>query len=569
MFFTLLASTAVAEVEIVLTGLSKELQLRVADGIAPPPVLTAPGPVNPQWLERYQKQLPTKITELLEPFGYFHAGVTITQESLGDKIILQVEVNPGPAIVLVERRIDLLAASAEQPELPLDLFPLKTGDRLREDLYETGKADLLTQVQDQGFLDARYSRHVLQIDRELNQARIFLQIDGGERSRFGAVTFSGGEDYPERFLRRYLAFKQGDPFSYRLLGRTQKYLRNSDRFSRVVVTPQLSERQGVELPIGIELEPKKRYSLRPGVGFGTDTGARAALRYSDTNSWKLGHKFNLDMLVAQNQQSYTGSYAFPGYRNLNTGLTLRGGYRAEQLDNYQNNYIFTEAEQTVGFGDGRIGAIFARAQYEKSDIAADSVYTGFFMPGLRYTDLQRPEMTGKWYGYHLQGEFRVSDKNFLSDISLTQILGSGDLLISLPYRLSITLRGQVATTLLDNPFEDIPASLRFFAGGDRSVRGYAYQSLGPEDETGAVIGGKHLLAGSIELGRKLGQHWGVALFMDTGNAFDSWEDYVLRSGAGVGVRYATPVGPIQVDLASPIAGEKFSVRLHVGIGFGW
>ena len=565
----LLGSPLFAEVEIALHGLSKELQLRVADGVVPPPALIVPGPINRMWLEHYQKQLPKKIRDILEPFGYFHVTVTSAQKMQGDKVLLRVQVDPGPAIQLVERRIELLPSSGEQPTLLLESFPLKNGDQLREDLYETGKAELLADVQDQGFLDARYTRHELQIDRELNQARIFLQIESGNRSRFGEVTFTGAENYPERFLRRYLAFKQGDTFSYRLLGRTQKYLRDSDRFRRVAVAPKPDEREGVQLPIEIELEPQKRYSLRPGLGYGTDTGARIALRYRDLNSWQLGHEFKLDMLHAQHLQNYTGSYAFPGYRNLNTGLNLHGGYRAEQLDSYENNYIFTEVEQTYGFGRGRIGAIFVRAQYEKSDIAADSVYTGFLMPGLRYTEVQLPETTGKGYGFHLQAEARVSDQRLISDISLIQFLGSGDLLIPLPYRMSVTLRGQAATTLIDNPFDEIPASLRFFAGGDRSVRGYAYQSLGPEDETGSVIGGQHLLTGSIELVKQLGQSWGVALFIDTGNAFDSWKDYLLKSGAGVGVRYATPVGPIQVDLASPIAGEKFSVRLHIGIGFGW
>ena len=339
---SLLASPLCAEVEIAITGLPSELQLRFADVAVLPPALTIPGPINSMWIERYQKQLPKKIRDTLEPVGYFHAEVSISQELKGDKTLLQIHVDPGPAVIVVERLLELLPLSADQPELPFEIYPLKIGDRLREDLYESGKAELLANLQDQGFLDARYTRHELQIDRELNQARIFLQINSGERSRFGAVTFAGGEDYPERFLRRYLAFKQGDPFSYRLLGRTQKYLRDSDRFRRVAVVPQAEKRQGVVLPIGIELEPRKRYSLRPGIGFGTDTGARVALRYRDANSWKLGHEFNIDMLAAEHLQNYTGSYTFPGYRNLNTGLNLHGGYRAEQIDTYENNYIFTE-----------------------------------------------------------------------------------------------------------------------------------------------------------------------------------------------------------------------------------
>ncbi len=566
---SLLGSPVSAEVEITLTGLQKELQSRVLMIIEPSPALKRSGPVNPMWLERYQQKLPQKVSELLEPFGYFHAATNITQEVHGDKVLLLVHVESGPAVMLIERRIELLPASPDRQEFALEIFPLKTGDILREDLYEVGKGELIARIQGQGFLDAHYSRHELQIDRELNQARILLQIDSGQRSRFGAVTFAGAEAFPERFLRRYLAFKQGEPFSYRLLGRTQKHLRDSDRFRKVLVSPQVDARQGVEVPVGIELEMRKRYSLRPGVGYGTDTGPRLGLRYSDLNVWELGHKFNLDLLLAERLQNYTASYSFPGYRNLNTGLNLHGGYRAEQLDNYENNYIFTEVEQTYGFGGGRIGALFVRVQYEKSDISADTVYTGFLMPGLRYTEVQLPETTGKGYGFHHQVELRGSDQLLLSNISLVQLVGSSDLLLPLPWRMLLTLRGHAATTFIDNPFDEIPASLRFFAGGDRSVRGYAYQSLGPQDDTGQVIGGKHLLTGGIEMGRSLSKIWGLAMFVDSGNAFDSWDDYSLKSGAGVGLRYVTPVGPIQVDLASPLGQGKFLPRLHVGIGFGW
>jgi len=558
-----------AEVETQLSGLNPELQSLLAEAITPPPALKEPGPVNPVWLERYQRQLLARIQNFLEPFGYFHPEIISEREVQGDQVRLLVHVEPGAPVRLVERQIELLPTAHERPQLPLAGFPLKTGDILREDFYETGKAELIARVQDQGFLEARYTRHEVQIDREQNLARIFLEIDAGERSRFGLATFSGAEAFPDRFLRRYLAFKPGEPFSYRLLGKTQKQLRDSDRFRKVLVVPRLDDRQGVNVPISVELDLQKRRALRPGIGFGTDTGARLGLRYSDTNTWGMGHNFNLDLLVAQRLQTYTASYAFPGYRNLNTGLNLHGGYRAEQLDTYKNNYIFTEVEQTYGFGGGRIGALFVRAQYEHSDISADSVYTGFLMPGFRYTEVQLPEATGKGYGFHFQTEVRVSDQRFLSDISLLQLLGSGDLLVPLPWRMSMILRGQAATTFNDNPFAEIPASLRFFAGGDRSVRGYAYQSLGPKGAQGDVIGGKNLLAGSIELGRQLSQNWGVAMFMDTGNAFDSWDNYPLRSGAGAGLRYVTPVGPIQIDLASPLGQGKFSLRLHVGIGFGW
>jgi translocation and assembly module TamA len=114
---------------------------------------------------------------------------------------------------------------------------------------------------------------------------------------------------------------------------------------------------------------------------------------------------------------------------------------------------------------------------------------------------------------------------------------------------------------------DLPASLRFFAGGDRSVRGYSYQSLGPKDSTGKVIGGKNLFVGSLEIERPVLKDWGVALFYDAGNAFNSLSEVNLFQGAGIGLRYYSPVGTLRLDLARQIGVDNPKFRIHFTVGF--
>ncbi|HAI23845.1 MAG TPA: outer membrane protein assembly factor, partial [Alcanivorax sp.] len=112
---------------------------------------------------------------------------------------------------------------------------------------------------------------------------------------------------------------------------------------------------------------------------------------------------------------------------------------------------------------------------------------------------------------------------------------------------------------------ELPASIRFFAGGDASVRGFAYESLGPLDNDGEVIGGRHLLVGSLEYDHPISEQWSLAVFTDAGNAFNNFDDYEIRHSAGFGVRWRSPLGPIRVDFARGIE-EGREWRLHLSMG---
>jgi translocation and assembly module TamA len=155
-----------------------------------------------------------------------------------------------------------------------------------------------------------------------------------------------------------------------------------------------------------------------------------------------------------------------------------------------------------------------------------------------------------------------------SDSSFLQILAGGEYLFALPYRFSLLTRLQVGATTDSEPASDLPISVRFFAGGDNSVRGYKYQSLGPTDSSGDVVGGRNLLFGSIELQKTIGKDWGVAFFYDTGNAFNSWSKIDLAQGAGVGGLYYTPVGQIRLYLARQIGVKNPDYRIHFIVGIG-
>jgi translocation and assembly module TamA len=248
---------------------------------------------------------------------------------------------------------------------------------------------------------------------------------------------------------------------------------------------------------------------------------------------------------------------------------LRTGYDREDIDTYESSTLFVEGELVRAFGRGRLGSAYLRLQQEDFIIGAEDSRSRLVLPGLRFSERRYDDPIRPRRGYLYRLEVRGAHQVLGSDTGLLQALGSANTLQPLPWGFSVFARGQAGSTWQNEPLREIPPSLRFFAGGDQSVRGYGYQTLGPSDSSGKVVGGKNLLVGSVELERALSENWGVALFYDAGNAFDSFSDYEIFQGAGFGVRRYTLVGPVKVDLARQVGVLDPSIRLHVSIGFAW
>jgi len=540
--------------------------------LAPPPGLVREGKVDRYWAERFARQAPRRAAAALKPFGYYHPRVeTQLDEPAAGRFRLRVMIEPGPPLLVEAVAVTLTGPGAKSRGLQelVGKFPLAEGKVLRQDLYEEAKGELKARALELGYLDADFSEHRLEIDPARNLGRVVLTLATGEPYSFGNALIHGAPDYPDRFLGRYLAFDEGERFSYRLLGQTQLNYLNSDRFRDVIITPQRELAEERVVPVAIQLVPSARRRLRPGVGYGTDTGARVTLRYKDVNVWHRGHEFTSDFLIAQRRQSLRADYILPNYRHLNEHTALRAGYDQEELDTYDSRLLFVEAEQVRAFAPGLLGSVYLRLLREDFEIGEEDATARLLLPGIRFTLRRYDDPVRPRSGYQLRLELRGTDKSLGSDASLMQALGAANLLLPLPKKFSLFLRGQAGATWQNDPLRDIPPSLRFFAGGDQSVRGYGYQTLGPEDDSGDVVGGKNLLVGSVELERALGEDWGVVIFYDAGNAFDSFSDYRIYEGAGLGVRRYTPIGPVKVDLARQIGVDDPSIRLHVSIGFTW
>lgn len=571
LFWLFLASPLHASptVEVVISGIEGEALDNVREWLAVPEEITAGGVVDRLWLERFASQAVDRARTALEPFGYYNARISVTVEAGEESSRLMVRVVPGEPVRLREVRV-LLAGPGEgewRLRRQVAVFPLNSGDVLLHQRYEEAKAALLSRAQELGYLDASYSTHEIRIDRSATGAAIHLLLETGERYAFGETTIQGAPEYPDSFLRRHLSYRAGEVFSHSRLGETQRNFTSSERFREVLVTTGTADRATRRVPVVVRLKAGPRITLRPGVGYGTDTGARFTIRYRDLNLFLLGHELHSQLYLAERLQGLAMGYVLPSPKDIRNSTALQLNLQREETDSYLSKILSMELARTHGLGRGMLGTAYLKGQYEEYEVGDEDDRARLLLPGLRlsldrYDNPVRPRR-----GYRASFELRGTHRLLGSDTGLVQLLAGGSHLLALPGRLSLHTRGDVGTTLLHDSLHDTPPSLRFFAGGDRSVRGYSYKSLGPRDDSGDVVGGRQMLVGSIELERALFQSWGVSAFFDAGNAFDTFSSFKLYQGAGLGLHYYSPIGALNLSLARPLNGRHSSLHVHFTVGF--
>lgn len=555
--------------EIKVIGIEDELRDNVEAALAIPPGLVKDGTVNLPWLELFEEDIPDKVRTALEPFGYYNAKVgTILQKPAKNEYRLLVGVFPGTPVQVTEVTIRLRGAGSGEEALKriVRSFRLKKGDILVHSSYERGKGRLLSKAQELGYLDAAFTSHEILVSRTEKSARITLELETGIRYRFGETLFTGAPQYPQRFLERYLDYKPGEVFSDKKLAQSQINLSASDRFKGVLLSPEREEAHDSVMPVLAQLNPLPRWRLRPGIGYGTDTGVRGSVRYKDVNLFRLGHEMNAEINVSQRLQGIAAGYVAPSYRDVKSFMGLQANFQREDTDTYKNLLASLEGTWTRSLQRGQLLTLYVKPQWEDYTIGLEDATSFLFLAGIRFSQrsFDDPVIPRKGYGFTL--EARGTHQYLGSSTGLLQLIAEGRVIIPLPWRFAIISRAKGGMTLQNEPLKDLPASLRFYAGGDRSVRGYGYQSLGPKDITGEVIGGKHLLTTSIEIQRRFFKDWALAAFLDAGNAFDTLSRLRLYKGAGLGIRYFTPIGALQLDLARQIGVDNPSYRVHFSVG---
>ncbi len=520
-------------------------------------------------VERLFKQGEADIRTALQPFGWYNAEVKSQLTGAKPDWTATYTVDAGPQTSI--SKIDLVVDGEGKDDPQIDRVVrrprLAAGQRLKHEAYEELKARLQDAAYSEGYLDARFTRHELRVDAPANQAEIRLTLDTGPRWYFGELTIEQDARLDDAFLRRYSRITPGAPFDSTKLLATQFALSDLDYFKSVEVET-LKGQAGPErrIPVIVHAQAKKPYLFRFGLGYGTDTGPRALGGVEFRRLTATGHKLRIDLRPSQHISTGVAEYKIPYGRFPGDSISfplqvLRQDFQGIDEDLYS---IGVSYNRQLGEWQRRYYLTYTHDRYTLQD---EPTATSILLtPGIALSRTSADDPIYPRRGWYAFFDVHGGHTAVLSDTTFVEALLRVRTMLPVNRRTRLLMRVEEGVAFVQG-FASLPPSQRFFAGGDESVRGYAYHSLGPRDEKGRVIGGKFLTTASAEVNIDLYKTYGMAVFADAGGA-DDVPNVLLHYGVGVGLRYRAPFGAIALDLAHPLDKDASPVRLHLGVRIG-
>ncbi len=510
-------------------------------------------------------RIPKELDHALIPFGYYESKIGLAQEHHEDKIHITVNISLPPPVtwetvdarIVGEGKANSVLTTLLSENLPA------SGTNLLHSDYKSLKSKLINSALELGFLDAYFEKSDVLVSLDTRTANLELIFNTGPQFYFGSVTYRQ-DKFDTSFLDRYITFQSGDIYRLEKLAKLQRTLQDSGVFETVHIKADPTAAEARQVPIQIQLEAKKKWRYGAGVGFGTDTGPRGSLELENRRLNRRGHKLGFEASTSSIRDYVTGIYTIPLARPQSDYFQISLEWSEEKVEEKLTEIQRLRLQRNRALSPQWIQSLFIKFQEETFELENQEGRLFNIIPGANRTYLKYDQASfvikGHRFFIHIQGsgDYLGSDSDFL------QVLLENKWIRSWRNNQRLILRSSLGASWASE-IEEIPVSERYFAGGDQSVRGFSFESLGPRDDSGQLIGGRHLFTASVEDEIKLSDKWSLAIFYDTGNSFA--EKFTeLAYSAGVGVRWHTPVGSIRIDLANALSEPGKPWRLHLNIG---
>jgi translocation and assembly module TamA len=523
--------------------------------------------MNEDQLRRIYRETPQEIRKLMATQGFFSPKVESSLEPANGKWLARFVVDPGEPSRVGQVTIEFEGAVKEEKKRISELrerWQLKAGEIFGQEQWESAKRALLRELSAKRYAYARIVGSEAKVHPDERRVDLNVTYESGPEVLFGEIHVSGLQRYSGDIVENLSPIKPGEPYDQEALLEYQTRLIDTGYFGSAFVSLARDPADPARAPVEVSLVEGSAKRLGFGIGFSTDTGARGQIDYSDHNVRDLGWRFDSNLTLEQKRQRANARFTLPptekGYRDsfgtdfertdVENQETLRlrfGGERARKRGDY---------ETAVG-----LQYLIEQQRVEGSERDINrALAPSYVWTARKVNDLIYPER-----GYLLNAQLAGASELVLSDQTFVRTYGKGAWFYPLADFGRLLVRGEIGVVWAESR-DGIPTDFLFRTGGDQSVRGYEFQSLGVR-EGDAIVGGRYLAVGSVEYVHVLSANWGAAIFYDYGNAADEWDELEPVSGYGIGARYRSPVGPINVDLA--YGEDESEFRLHLSVGFSF
>ena len=505
--------------------------------------------------------LTNTVERASQAVGFYSAEPQITLEKTADCWLLSIAVEAGDPVLVKSVAISI-EADADLFASTLENLPLREGSQLSHGDYEAAKAELTARAFELGYLDARFTLARLTIDKPQLAASIELALDLGARHRFGQIAFDTGGALSNDFVNRFVTFNEGDFYSPQTLLDLRSALNDSQYFADISITPRLGETSNL-VPIDLVMTSRPRRVYEYGAGITTDTGPRLSGYYEDRFRNPEGHRVNATTSLSPIQRSLDADYLIPLANPTMENWRVSAGWIEENTDTFDSRSYRTSVAYTFVNRSNWRQSYFTNYRHDEFDVNGVRETSDLLIPGVSITKTQADSALVPNKGWQLFAQVRGASSDLLASETFVQFNLNGKWITPLGRGRFIS-RFELVTTVADS-IAELPVSIQTFTGGDQSIRGYDYKSIGARNSEGLITGGKSLAVASAEVDFGIAEKWRLALFTDVGDAFDDFNQVNFKQSAGVGIRWISPIGPIRIDLARPInSGE--GVRLHLSMG---
>ena len=514
---------------------------------------------------RFESRIHQEASKALQALGYYNPRIDIHMlESGEDELVVQVQVDKGEPTILSEVDIKLLGDADQDKAFQklLETAP-KRGDILDQGQYDQIKSAIQDLAVRRGYFNAEYVRSSLEISPTLNRAFIYLYFDSGQRYKFGDVFYHNSQIEQSR-LNSMMDFKVGEPYLVSDLGAFNQALSNTGWFSSVLVEPELSKLHDGKVPVVVTLEPADRNKFETGLGISTDTGPRIKLGWDRPWFNSRGHALSTELYLSSAKQTLESNYKIPLLNAEQEYYQVQFGLENQEFEFTRSLDFTASVSRHWKFDTGWQRIAYIRWLYADFVQFDHKSVSNLLLPGINFSRVRSRGGAMPHWGDKQSATLEVADPVWGSDLHLTRLYGESMWIRSLNEDNRFITRLTAGALFTDAP-EKVPPSLRFFAGGDNSIRGYSYQSISPKDENNSLIGGNYITTASLEYNYRVTGDWWAAFFVDGG---DAWSDYKpeWKNAAGIGVRWESPVGPVRFDIAHGFDNPKNNFTIHFGLG---